>query len=232
MESRQHKRTFCEEISYNFYHLKLAMRQEPLRDMLLFFVLYGITRPSTVTFLYFFKQEVLGLSQAQVNFINFIGLFPLLFVASVYRFYMQGVDSKVIYRWLVLINMIASVGDLLFVLKVHRAIGISDMVASYFTASALTPLIYLCFFVPGCVIIAKLIPTHVEASVYAIAVSIANTAFYLLSSWMCLFWNLFFGITSKDMSNLYKLCIVQVFLSACTIFYVRFVPDWSTVFKA
>ena len=101
--------------------------------------------------------------------VDFCGLFPSLIASSLYGTKLKGVENKTLYTFVVGMGFALAFFDLIFVLGWYTYLGIPTMVMIFVTSLFWGSLFGIGYAIPGCVIIAKLTPSHVEASVFAIA---------------------------------------------------------------
>ena len=82
------------------------------------------------------------------------------------------------------------------------------------------------------VLISKITPSHVEATVFAFAASIINSTFGLGRT-MATLWNKLcrFHVDAEDMDNLPKLLVLQICLILVTLLFVPLIPSWDAVKK-
>ena len=98
----------------------------------------------------------------------------------------------------------------------HEAIGISSVAFIAFTSTTIFPLIMILFIMPPFILIAKITPAHVEATVFSFSASLINLGIHFGRKYMCLAWNsLFFHVTTENMeTELWKLNVLEICLAA------------------
>ena len=111
----------------------------------------------------------------------------------------------------------------------HEDIGISSIVFIAFTSTTIFPLVMALFILPPFVLIAKITPAHVEATVFSFAASLINLGIHFGRKYMCLAWNtLFFHVTTENMeTELWKLNVLEISLAVLAFIYVPLIPTWD-----
>ena len=98
------------------------------------------------------------------------------------------------------------------------------------TSSTLLPLTNCLFVLAPSVLIAKISPTHVEATIFSFSISIMNGCIFFMTRMMGVLINsLFFQITEEDLTGLYKLYIWEVCGALISLMYVRMIPTSEDV---
>ena len=95
---------------------------------------------------------------------------------------------------------------LLLILHVNRDMGIPDFVFAFAERVVIT-LVSQFVTMPMVVLGARLCPKGVEATLYALLMSITNFGGVISSEWGSLFTEMF-GVTSSNFSNLWKLALL------------------------
>ena len=115
-------------------------------------------------------------------------------------------------------------------LQVYEKMGINVFVFIFFTSSTLYPLIIGLVMIPPFVVIAKISPSHVEATVYAFSASVINSVAYLIPKMTGIFWNkVWFHISKDNLDDLYKAYIFSACCALISIAYTRILPTWDEV---
>ena len=115
-------------------------------------------------------------------------------------------------------------------LKVYEKMGVSVFVFLFFTSSTLFPLILGLLVITPFVLVTKMSPSHVEATVYSISASVINSFAYFLPSMIGVFWNkVWFNISNDNLDDLYKAYIFAMCASIFSLLYIRIIPTWDEV---
>ena len=81
----------------------------------------------------------------------------------------------------------------------------------------------------GNVLVAKLIPCHIEASMYAVFTGIFNLSKSFLAPQIGNFYNLFVGVTTDDLSQLWVLFAISMASSVVPLAFIWIVPKRAEV---
>ena len=106
-----------------------------------------------------------------------------------------------------IIYCLTSGAEMMFLLEV--TLGISPVVffavVSIFDAAAIQAF----FAMPLLAIFAKLVPTSIESSMFAMLTGLINLSFQFLSKILGVLINMFFGVTNENLVDLWKLYLIQ-----------------------
>ena len=84
--------------------------------------------------------------------------------------------------------------------------------------------------IPPAVLVAKITPSHVEATIFSFSQSFFSFSIFFLPRIMGVFWNkVVFHITSDNLEELYKAYVFQACCAFLTLFYVPILPTWAEV---
>ena len=120
----------------------------------------------------------------------------------------------------ILLDIVASFADFCFVKRWNVVIGIGDITWLLFGSQVLMNIKMVMQFLVAFVLVAKITPAHVEATVFSFSASIINMSvgFGTITGNI---WNAcFFQIDTGNLDNLYKLIILQICLGFVTLLYV------------
>ena len=201
------RRTFSQEIAHNYHVIRNALKVKELQRTFLFYILLGLTCPILMNFMYYFKLEV-GVSQFSYQMIGVLGGVYLVIAVMIYQTFLQQYESRTLIRLTLSLYIASGIADLGFVLRWNVSLGIADTTWLIFGSTAIENLrMGLTFLVPF-VLVSKITPAHVEATVFALSASIINISF----GWGIMIgaaWNhFFFHVSADNMDNLYKLIIL------------------------
>ena len=120
--------------------------------------------------------------------------------------------------------------DIALTLKWYENLGVNVFTFLFFTSSTLFPLVLGLFIIPPFVLIAKISPTHVEATIFSFSASIVSLTMGFAGKMMGLLWNaLFFHVDADNLDDLYKMYILEMCLTFVCLLYVRLIPTWEEV---
>lgn len=196
---------------------------------LLYFLLFGLTVPHFGDFMYYFKTEVLGFSQMTYSLITLIGACSLLFGVILYHKFFSHLETRSLYKVSIAIHMIATLFDLILVLRWNLKVGIPDIWWIIFSSSSLGTLQFAFGVLPAMVLFSKITPAHVEATMFAFTSSVISIVFPL-SKLIGALWNsLIFHVTFTNLEELYKLYLLQLLTLCLPFFYLGLIPSWAEI---
>jgi folate/biopterin transporter len=182
-----------------------AVRQQVIWMPTLFIFLVRATPSSDSAFFYFitndlgFSAEFLGRVQLLTKIAALIGIWLF------YRFF-KTVPFRRIFGWTIVISTLLGLTSLILVTHANRALGIDDHWFSLGDSMILTVAGEVAY-LPVLVLAARLCPPGVEATLFALLMSVNNST-YLVSSEMGAVLTHWFGVTETDFSHLWQLMLV------------------------
>jgi hypothetical protein len=196
---------------------------------LLYFILFGLTVPHFGDFMYYFKTEVLGFSQMTYSLITLIGACTLLLGVIMYHKFFSHLETRYLYTISIAISMIATMFDIILILRWNLKVGIPDIWWVMLSSSSLGTLQFAFSVLPASVLFSKITPAHVEATMFAFTSSVIAIVFPL-SKLLGALWNLvLFHVTFDNLEDLYKLYILQLLMLCIPYFYLRLIPSWAEI---
>ena len=130
---------------------------------------------------------------------------------------------------MVIISIIAQFGDLALILRWNTLLGIGDVTFMLITSTTLYGFSVAFYLLVFQVMIAKITPAHVEASIFSLSQSIMNGIVMLgplvgaaVNSWT-------YKIKQDKMDDLYKLIIIQIVMSVISLAYTPLIPKWADI---
>jgi folate/biopterin transporter len=146
-----------------------------------------------------FEPEFLGRVRLVTNFASLLGIW-------LYQRFLKTIPFRIILGWSMVISALLGMTALLLVTHTNRAIGIDDHWFSLGDSLILTVMGQIAF-MPVLVLSARLCPEGIEASLFALLMSIWNIAGLvsqelgaLLTHWL--------GITESNFENLWLLVVI------------------------
>ena len=88
------RRSFCQELAHNYHIVRNALRVRELQTTLLFYVLVGVTHPVTIDFMYFFKTEVIEISQTAYQLLFVLGGVYLTLAMVCYKMFLSHWETR------------------------------------------------------------------------------------------------------------------------------------------
>jgi hypothetical protein len=123
------------------------------------------------------------------------------------------------------LNFISSIAMLVFVQKGYERFGLSaEQWMLFFMQPPVGLGVAIAILVPHA-LLAKITPSHVEATVFAFATSIMRGSRQLGGSMMGVFWNdAFVGMTSKNLKDIDKAIIIASICRLLPLTYINMIP--------
>ena len=149
--------------------------------LVLFYLIWGLTVPRYDEFMYYFKLDIVGFSQFQYATLSLLGAIFMFIGSVIYARYLKMLESRFLIGLASFVHIIGSFSSLAFVLRWNLKWGISDIVFVCCTSSTLMPLQYALFILPPYILVSKLTPSHVEATVFSFSAGLINGCIYMLS---------------------------------------------------
>jgi hypothetical protein len=147
-----------------------------------------------------------------------------------YNIWLKGMETRTLLSIALIVQAIGSFFNIALTLKWYENLGLSPFVFLFMTSSTMMPLTMCLFIIPPCVLIAKISPSHVEATVFSFSISVINGCTFFVARMMgVLINNLFFDITADNLTDLYKLYIWEVCGALFCLLYIRLIPTSEEV---
>jgi folate/biopterin transporter len=164
------------------------------------------TTPSYGDIMTFFYKEELSFTPDEFGSLDVLGHVVSIVGTIIYKKYLRKIKLRTIFCWALVASFLLENTMLLLVLHVNRDWGIPDYVFAFVERIALT-LASQFVTMPMVVLGAKLCPVGVEATLYALLMSITNLGGIVGSELGSMLAGVF-GITAINFSNLWKLMLV------------------------
>lgn len=185
--------------------LKQAVTQKAIWMPALFIFLWQATPTADAAFFFFttndlgFQPEFLGRVRLVTSIANLIGIW-------IFQRFLKAVPFRTIFAWSTILSSLLGMTMLLLVTHANRAIGIDDHWFSLGDSLILTVMGEISF-MPVLVLSARLCPPGIEATLFALLMSILNLAGLIshelgaaLTHWL--------GVTETDFENLWLLVLL------------------------
>jgi folate/biopterin transporter len=199
-----------------------AITQKAILLPTLFIFFWHATPNAEAAFFYFttnelhFDPEFLGRVRLVTSFASLIGVWA-------FQRYLKTIPFRVIFTWGILLSTALGMTTLLLVTHTNRLLGIDDHWFSLGDSLIIT-VIGKIVFMPVLVLSTKLCPPGIEATFFALLMSVLNlggTVSYGLGSVM-MQW---LGITENHFDSLWLLIIITNCSSLIPIFLIKWLPD-------
>ena len=211
-----------DDIKYQLVQIRQAITQKAIWLPTVFIFVWHATPNAESAFFYFttnelqFQPEFLGRVRLVTSFASLIGIWA-------FQRYFKTIPFRTMFTWGIFISTALGMTTLLLVTHTNRLLGIDDHWFSLGDNLIIT-VIGQIVFMPVLVLATKLCPPGIEATFFALIMSIFNlggTVSYWLGS-MMMKW---LGITENQFDLLWLLIIITNFSSLIPIFFINWLPD-------
>lgn len=192
-------------ISHQVRQLKGAITQKAIWMPALFIFLWQAT-PTADSAFFFFTTNDLGFQPEFLGRVRLVTSVAALVGIWIFQRFLRAVPFRVIFAWSTLLSTVAGFTMLLLVTHMNRAIGIDDQWFSLGDSLILTVMGEISF-MPVLVLSARICPPGVEATLFALLMSVLNLA-GLLSHELGAILTHWFGVTETNFDNLWLLVTV------------------------
>ena len=147
-----------------------------------------------------------------------------------YQRFMREWETRTMAIMVIFLMAFNALSGLILTLHWNLELGISDMVFSAFTQTTFFPFVMAFFILPPFVLIAKITPVHVEATIFSFSASVINAGIHFSGKYMGLAWNkAFFGVQTDNLDGLWKLQLLELCCALICLAYVPLLPTWDEV---
>ena len=182
-------------------------------------------------FMYYYKLNVIGITKFQYACLNLGGAGVLTLTVMAYNTFMREWETRTVVRLCFCIMVVNATANLIITMRWTEAMGISDIAFLAFTGTTFFPIIMALYIIPPFVLVAKITPAHVEATIFAFAASLINSGIHFATKYMGVAWNkLFFDVTTETLeTDLWKLNLVEIGTAMAALFLTPLLPTWKEV---
>ncbi|PPT07695.1 Folate transporter 3 [Geitlerinema sp. FC II] len=204
--------------------LKNAVTQKAIWLPTAFLFLWQATPTADAAFFYFttnelnFQPEFLGRVRLVTSIASLVGIW-------LFQRFFKSVPFRTIFAWSTVLSAVLGMTALLLVTHANRAIGIDDRWFSLGDSLVLTVMGQIAF-MPVLVLAARLCPSGVEATLFALLMSVSNIAGMvsyefgaMLMHWM--------NITETNFENLWLLVVVTNLSTLLPLPFLNWLPSSS-----
>lgn len=182
-----------------------AVRQRTIWMPMLFLFLWQAT-PSSDSAFFFFSTNELGFEPEFLGRVRLVTSLASLLGVWLFQRFFRGVPFRRIFGWTTVVSALLGLTSLVLVTHANRALGISDQWFSLGDSLILTVAGQIAF-MPVLVLAARLCPSGIEATLFALLMSVlnlANLSSYelgaLLTHWL--------GVSEENFDNLWLLVLI------------------------
>lgn len=220
--NKDDQKTNYDDIKYQLVQIRQAITKKAVLLPTVFIFVWHATPNAESAFFYFttnelqFQPEFLGRVRLVTSFASLVGVWA-------FQRYFKTISFKIIFTWGIFLSTALGMTTLLLVTHTNRHLGINDHWFSLGDNLVIT-VIGQIVFMPVLVLATKLCPPGIEATFFALIMSVFNlggTVSYWLGS-MMMKW---LGITENQFDLLWLLIIITNFSSLIPIFFINWLPD-------
>jgi folate/biopterin transporter len=202
--------------------IRAAISQKAIWLPVLFVFLWQAT-PSSDSAFFFFTTNDLGFGAEFLGRVRLVTSVASLIGVWVFQRFLKAVPLRQIFLWSTLISVVLGLTSLILVTHANRALGIADQWFSLGDSLILTVMGQIAF-MPVLILAAQLCPPGVEATMFAILMSICNLAGILshesgalLTHWL--------GVTDTHFENLWQLVLITNLATLLPLPMLHWVPN-------
>ena len=202
--------------------LKKAITQKAIWMPTLFLFLWQAT-PSADSAFFFFSTNELGFPPEFLGRVRLVSSLAMLIGVWLFQRFFREVRFRRIFGWMILISAVLGMTSLILVTHTNRAWGISDEWFSLGDNLVLVVAGQLSF-MPVLILAARLCPRGIEATFFALLMSIFNFGGLLsheLGAWL----THGLHVTETDFANLWKLVLITNLTTLLPLPLLGLVPD-------
>ena len=219
--------SLCNRISTNFSEIKTGFKVRELRRSVIFFILLGCLVPTFQDFFYYYQLEVVGFSKLTYALLGSLGFLYLIVAMQLYNIYLKEKETTIMMVIACFTNLFGSIGCILFVKEIY--FGMNPLVF-LILSSTVTDLLQDAFQrLPGMVLFAKMIPSNIESSMFAMLTGLMNLSNGFTSKMLGNIINSFVGVHEKNLTDLWVLYIVQACCALLPIAFIWLIPNKQEV---
>lgn len=199
------KSTDFSTVTHQLTQLRQAISQKSIWLPTLFIFLWQATPTADSAFFFFstnelkFEPEFLGRVRLVTSVAALVGIW-------VFQRYLKAVPFRTIFGWTTVLSAGLGMTTLLLVTHANRSLGIDDHWFSLGDSLILTVMGQITF-MPVLVLAARLCPAGVEATLFALLMSVSNLA-GLLSHELGAVLTYWLGVTETNFENLWQLVLI------------------------
>lgn len=199
-----------------------AMTQKYIWLPTLFIFLWQAT-PGGESAIFFFVTNELGFEPEFLGRVRLVTSVASLAGIWLYQRFLKKVPFRVIFGWSIVISSVLGMTTLLLVTHANRSLGIDDHWFSLGDSLILTVMGQIAY-MPVLVLSARLCPAGVEATLFALLMSVLNLAAILSHELGALLTKLL-GVTETDFTHLWLLVIIVNLSSLLPLPFLGWLPS-------
>ena len=211
-----------DDSKYQLVQIRQAITQKAIWLPTVFIFVWHATPNAESAFFYFttnelqFQPEFLGRVRLVTSFASLIGIWA-------FQRYFKTIPFRTMFTWGIFISTALGMTTLLLVTHTNRLLGIDDHWFSLGDNLIIT-VIGQIVFMPVLVLATKLCPPGIEATFFALIMSVFNLG-GTVSYWLGSIMMKWLGITEHQFDSLWLLIIITNCSSLIPIFFIKWLPN-------
>lgn len=224
-EEKVSRKTDFDTVKNQFQQLRQAVTQKTIWLPTAFLFLWQATPTSDSAF-FFFTTNELGFQPEFLGRVRLVTSLASLGGIWLFQRFLKTIPFRVIFCWSTVIATALGMTSLLLVTHANRSLGISDQWFSIGDSLILTVMGQIAY-MPVLVLCARLCPRGVEATLFALLMSITNLAGLLSYESGAVLTHLM-GITDRNFDNLWLLVIITNLSTLLPLPFLNWLPATNT----
>ena len=209
-------------LKFNFGQLRQAFTNKAIWMPAAFLFLWQAT-PSADTAFFYFTTNELNFNPEFLGTIKFFASWAGLFGVWLFQRFFKGIPTRTIFFWTTIISTALGLTSLLLVTHANRALGIDDRWFSLGDSLILTVAGRIAF-MPVLVLAARLCPEGIEATLFALLMSVLNIS-ALCSFQLGAGLTHLLGVTESNFDNLWILVLIANITSLLPLPLLSWLPN-------
>jgi folate/biopterin transporter len=208
--------------------VRAAISQKAILLPTLFIFIWHATPSADSAFFYFFTNELdfnpeyLGRVQLVASIANLIGI-------GIFQRFLKELPFRVIFTWGIILSTTLGMTMLLLVTHTNRILGIDDHWFNLADSLVLTVIGQVAF-MPVLILAARICPTGIEATFFALLMSIFNLG-GLISRQLGAIIMYWLGITENNFDFLWLLVLIANLSNLLPLFFINWLPKAEAEFE-
>eukprot|EP00210_Caulerpa_lentillifera_P000863 g834.t1 len=188
----------------------------------LFMFLYQVA-PNVSSAMFFYETNELHFTPEFMGKVALIGQIASLLGVGVFNFFLKSVALKKVFAWSCILTTIIGSSQFILISRINREYGLSDQLFVLGDSVILNALGQVAF-MPGLVLAARICPEGVEATLFALIMSIYNGGAVASSSMGAWLTNIL-GVTKDDFTNLAPLISICLLSNLFPLAFLGLLPE-------
>ena len=211
-----------ESIKFQIQQLWQALTQKVIWMPTLFLFLWQCTPTAESAFFYFSTNE-LGFTPEFLGRVRLVTSLASLLGIWLFQRFLKTIPFRQIFLWTTIFSSLLGLTTLLLVTHTNRSIGIDDRWFALGDSLILTVMGQLTF-MPVLVLAARLCPPGIEATLFALLMSVLNLSGLVSKEGGALLTHLF-NVTENNFDKLWLLVIITNLGSLLPLIFIKLLPD-------